>query len=364
MKINKKINSLWLVLLLPVGLILVSLSKKNPDMVERLYSSGIYKYIGSTLSIITGALPFSLGEIIVIFSIIFIVISIIKLIYRIATKGIKSCDMLSYSKKVLIAFSAIYFIFNIIWGINYYRLSFSQIANIDTRPATIIELEALCSDLIDKTNNLKTEIQLNKENMAGKTKPRYILKNAYKGYDEIKYIYPELKGSYGKPKGVLFSKAMSYMGITGIYFPFTGEANVNIDIPHVLLPSTATHEMAHQRGFAREDEANYIAYLTCKLHPDLNFQYSGHILALIHSMNVLYRDDREKHNELSKKMSDNVKKDFIEINKYWEKYEGPIEEASNKMNNVYLKSNNQKDGVKSYGRMVDLLIAEYMMKNR
>ncbi len=364
MKINKKVNSLWFVLLLPIGLILVSLSKKNPDMVEMLYSSGIYKYIGRTLSIITGIFPFSLGEIIIILTIIFVIMSIIKLIYRALNKGLKLRDVPSYVKKVLIVFSIIYFIFNIIWGINYYRLPFSKIANIDTRPATIIELEVLCRDLIDKTNSLKTEIELNKENMDDEIKPRDILKDAYKGYDEIKNIYPELKGSYGKPKGVLFSKAMSYMGITGMYFPFTGEANVNIDIPHVLLPSTATHEMAHQRGFAREDEANYIAYLTCKLHPDLDFQYSGYILALIHSMNALYRDDREKHSELSKKISDNVKKDFIEIQKYWEKYEGPIEEASNKMNNVYLKSNNQKDGVKSYGRMVDLLIAEYRTKSR
>ncbi|WIV13812.1 DUF3810 domain-containing protein [Proteiniborus sp. MB09-C3] len=364
MKAKIKINSIWFLILLPLGFILVFISQRNPNLVEKLYSSGIYKYIGATISITTGILPFSLGEVLVIFSLLFIIVSIIWILYKAVTRRMGYKKVIIYVRNVLVALSIVYFLFNILWGLNYYRLPFSKIANIDARPATIHELVALCDDLIIKTNELRRKIDLSKDSKSIENDYKYILKNAYKGYEVTKAIYPELGGSYGRPKGVLLSKAMSYMGITGIYFPFTGEANVNIDTPMISLPSTVTHEMAHQRGFAREDEANYIAYITCKLHPDLDFQYSGYILALTHSMNVLYSNDKEQFNELSKKYSNGVKEDLININRHWAQYEGPIEKASNKMNNAYLKSNNQKDGVKSYGRMVDLLIAEYRMKNK
>lgn len=359
---KRKINSLWLTLLLPIGLVIVFLSKQNPNAVEKFYSNGLYQYVGSFLSIVTSIFPFSLGEAMVIFTIFFILISIGRIIIGVIKKSIGLKDIFLYSKKTIISFSIIYFVFNFLWGLNYYRLPFSKIANINTSPSTIIELESLCNHLIYKTNVLRNEIELDKNNRFFESNYKDIINDAYKGYEAAKSIYPDLGGSYGNPKSVLFSRAMSYMGITGIYFPFTGEANVNIDTPRISLPSTTTHEMAHQRGFAREDEANYIAYITCKLHPDLGFQYSGYILALTHSMNALYGSDKEKYIELNRKLSKNVKEDLTRINKYWERYEGPIERASTKMNNAYLKSNNQKDGVKSYGRMVDLLIAEYRMQ--
>jgi hypothetical protein len=157
----------------------------------------------------------------------------------------------------------------------------------------------------------------------------------------------------------MLSELMNYTGICGVYFPFTGEANVNVSIPETSLPSTAAHEMAHQRGFSREDEANYISYLACTAHPDINYKYSGVLLALIHSMNALYEDDKPDFYKLSENYSDGVRHDIEELNKFWQKYEGPVERTSDKINNAYLKANNQKDGVRSYGRMVDLLIAEH-----
>lgn len=363
MRKRRKFNSIWLLILLPLTLGLVFISKRNPYIVERVYSSGIYPYIGTVISLITGIFPFSLGEVIVVFSLLFLSIGALWVIYRIITRGISHIKMFSLSKNILITISVIYFLFNFLWGLNYYRLPFYKIAGIDVRPATVQELAALCEDLINKANEIRKEISESEDKVFYEKDYNYVLKNTHKGYEAVQSSYPELGGRFGMPKGVIFSKAMSYMGITGIYFPFTGEANVNMDIPFVSLPSTVAHEMAHQRGFAREDEANYIAYLTCKFHPELSFQYSGYILALIHSMNTLYVNDREKFIELSQRYSEEVKMDLNDISKHWAKYEGPIEKASTKMNNAYLKSNNQKDGVKSYGRMVDLLIAEYRKKN-
>jgi len=126
-----------------------------------------------------------------------------------------------------------------------------------------------------------------------------------------------------------------------------------------MLASTTTHEMAHQRGFAREDEANYIAYLTSTLHPDPDFQYSGVMLALTYTMNTLYRYNPETWIEVRNEYSEGVNRDIEDMKKYWTHYQGPIDQISTNINNTYLMANRQKDGVNSYGRMVDLMLAEF-----
>ena len=56
-------------------------------------------------------------------------------------------------------------------------------------------------------------------------------------------------------------------------------------------------------------------------------------------------------------------KDLQENNDYWDQYEGKVAEVSNQVNDTYLKINDQKDGVQSYGRVVDLMLAMFL-KNR
>ena len=129
--------------------------------------------------------------------------------------------------------------------------------------------------------------------------------------------------------------------------PFTMEANVNVDIADYSIPVTMLHELAHQRGFMREDEANFIAYLAGMNSDNLEIMYSSTMLALIISGNVLYGQD-------------GIKKDIRANTEYWSKYEDTvISTVSTKINDTYLKANAQADGVKSYGRMVDLLLAKY-----
>ena len=167
-----------------------------------------------------------------------------------------------------------------------------------------------------------------------------------------------LKGIYSRPKGVYSSKLLCYAGITGIFMPFTYEANVNMMTPDPSFPHTIMHEMAHQRGFSREDEANFVGYLACKYHPDYDFQYSGYYHALVYSLNTLYGYDKDKSDEIMGMLSKDVLKDMTYENNFWKQFESPIEEITTAINDNYLKANHQYDGVYSYGRVVDLLLAE------
>ncbi|NLZ51581.1 MAG: DUF3810 domain-containing protein [Thermoanaerobacteraceae bacterium] len=254
----------------------------------------------------------------------------------------------------------IYLAFQLLWGLNYNRVRLNETLNLDTKTPTQQELVNLCEDLIAKANNLRKNLNENGDNiMKLPYEKADALKSAYKGFESASSYYPNLDGKYGRPKTIMLSKLMCYTGITGVFFPFTGEANVNMHIPDPFFPFVIAHELAHQIGFAREDEANFIAYISCINHPDIYFQYSGTLSALSYSMRALTKVNQIKHGELLATYSEDVARDIKYNNEFWNRYSGPIEKASNKINDTYLKTQNQRTGVKSYGAMVDLLIAEY-----
>lgn len=366
MSIKKLSHKTVIILLLPLGIALVLFSSGNPILIESFYSGKLYPPIGKMLSITTGIFPFSLAEIIVILApIAFLVYTAAVLVKTFYSRSFKIAVLVNYITNIFVIISITAFTFLGVWGLNYYRMPFSSIAGLEVRPASVEELESLCRTLIERANELRSSVTVNEEghvDIPGNA--RDILRNCYKGYDGLADRYRSLYGKYGDPKPILLSELMNYTGICGVYFPFTGEANVNVAIPESTLPSTASHEMAHQRGFSREDEANYISYLACTAHPDVNYKYSGVLLALINSMNALYKSDSAIYSRLSDSYSEDVRNDLEQINEFWKKYEGPVEKTSSRINNTYLKANNQKDGVKSYGRMVDLLIAEHRLSDK
>lgn len=359
---NKTIyRKLTLSLLLPLGMALAYISSYNPAVVESLYSKGIYVTIGRILSRATGIFPFSIAELVVIAApAAFIVYTVITLIRLFSASGSRISLFIGYAANMLVIVSIAFFSFVGLWGLNYYRMPFADIAGLEVKPASVKELEGVCQSLISRANMLRSSANTDGEGkMDIPGSSRDILNNCYKGFNALASKYPVLSGSYGNPKPILLSEPMNYTGICGVFFPFTGEANVNVSIPEVSLPSTAAHEMAHQRGFSREDEANYISYLACTAHPDVNYRYSGVLLALTNSMNALYKADSAVYARLYEYLGKDVRRDLDELDEFWKRYEGPVERTSTKLNNTYLKANNQKDGVKSYGRMVDLLIAEH-----
>ena len=278
----------------------------------------------------------------------------------------------NYILNILSVLSIAYFLFIVLWGLNYnrlplqttlinnYNLTFNK--DISTFKHDSGDLANLYKFLINKANETrKSVLEDDKDVMKANSDYKGIIDRAQLGYDNIGHILPQVSGNYAKPKYVLSSNLMCYSGITGIYFPFTGEANVNVAIPDIYIPSTTLHEMAHQRGFASEDEANFLGYLASINHPDIDFNYSGYILALNHTANALYKADYDTYVTITKTISEDVRRDLINNNQFWDKYEGKVDEISNEFNNSYLKANGVKEGTASYGKMVDLLLTYYSL---
>jgi hypothetical protein len=342
----------------PLAWLMSLAAARFPAMTERFYATGVYPIIATALSYVARLIPVSLAEILLLLLIGYLTFALGMAIKR------RLLPLVQVVARTALYASVLYFLFTVLWGLNYHRLPFATIASLDTAQITRAELVNLCQSLIEQANQLRDHVSENSEGvMQLLDSPRDALGRVQLGYDRVAVLYPELNGRYSRPRGALSSTVLSYMGIAGIYSPFTGEAHVNIRMPHSTIPAAAAHEAAHQHGFSREDEANFLGYLACFLHPDVDYQYSGVLMALKYAMNTLFAHDPESYYELAEAYSRAVRRDLSYERTFWEKYQGPVERVADRVNDAYLKANMQDDGVMSYGRMVDLLIAYHRNKS-
>lgn len=344
--------------LIIASLFLTLFARYNLSFAES-YALYVYPVFSETISSFSSKFSFSLAEYLILTAITVLVVYFI-VVFVMTIRDMSLVYFKDFVINLSLFISIIYFLFALFCGLNYHRYEFTYYSKLAIEPSTKEQLVKLNELLIDDANEKRASMETGKNtaklfdhNHMGTTR------RAKESMDKLSKKYDVLKGNFAEPKMVKASKLMSHMRITGVFFPFTFEANVNKDIPPYQLPSTMLHELVHLRGFMREDEANFIAYLASVNSGFDDFAYSGTMLALSHSMTALYREDKDEYARLYNMYSDKVKMDLKYSRDYWSNYTTKVAGISNKVNDTYLKANNQQDGVKSYGRMVDLLLAYY-----
>ena len=378
--------------LIPLGILLTEWAKSNVRVAEKLFAAGIYKWLSQGMSLLTGWLPFSLMELIIIVGPITILALIVRQIVRVVrvkkpvyhmdkdfrdTVQVQSIGaqrfqlIMTMLQNLLCLTSVIFFGYVLLCGVNYHRYPVSYYLGLTVEASSVEELEGLYTELADKATELRAKLTTEDERgvYVLPYSKRQLGKEAKNAYVALAEEYPIFGGNYPVPKHVFFSRIMSWTGITGVFTPWTMEANVNIDIPAYSIGATMCHELAHLRGFMPEEEANYIAYRACMASGSVDLQYSGVMLALIHTGNALYGQNAEKYAEIYLgHISPKVAMDLVANNEYWDQFEKPVVgdttvgEIADRVNDAYLKANDQEDGTKSYGRVVDLLLAEYKQR--
>ncbi|MBQ7011291.1 MAG: DUF3810 domain-containing protein [Clostridia bacterium] len=179
-------------------------------------------------------------------------------------------------------------------------------------------------------------------------------------YERLAKKYDFIKTYSTRVKPVAMSVPMSYAHTTGIYVPFTGEANINIDFPDYSIPFTAAHELAHQRGISREDEANFIAFLVCMESNDNYIRYSGYLNMLEYTLNPLYGANADYYREVYLDLNGGVQGELRAYSAFFNKYrDSTASKVNNAVNDTYLKVQGT-EGTKSYGMVVDLAVAYYL----
>lgn len=344
----------------PVFYVLFRLAFLWPQLTETVYSRAIFPSIARPLSALTGLAPLSVGEMLLYAFILFIAVFIVvMLVHAIMARRAWWQVLFRRIATLLGIASALYALFVGLWGFNYARVPLSRTLGLDASPATVSELYATCDALLSRANTLRETVPEDEDGIFSPDSSRRDIMNATPHYYNTAAEAAGLSffgGSYGPAKPVAYSTGLSWAHIAGIYFPFTAEANLNAKAPMLLFAASSLHEAAHQRGFAREDEANFLAYYVSAYSGDVSVQYSGTMLALVHSIDALYDANRDLYYELRETYHDGLVRDLVDNSLFWAQYESEVSETAREVNNTFLKANMQQDGVKSYGRMVDLLI--------
>lgn len=349
----KKKTGLILAILLPLQYVAIKIISGYPEFVETWYSTGIYPYISRIMRYSMGFLPFSLGDLLYTF----LIISIFRWLWIRYRTGFRKPR--TWVIDIFATLSVIYACFHLFWGLNYYRLPLHKTLEIKNSYNTE-ELVLLTETLIKKSNqehsrlvendSLKVPYDFTKNEM---------LKTTIEGFDHLETKYPDLSYTGRSLKRSLYSIPLTYMGFNGYLNPLTNEAQVNTQIIKYKLPTTASHEIGHQLGFAKENEANFIACLATINHPDPYFRYSGLTFALRYCLNELYIRDRPRAEALVLTINPGIRENYKEVQEFWARHTNPFEPVFQSTYNQYLKANNQQEGMKSYSYVVALLVNYY-----
>lgn len=355
----------FLLLFLPGAFLLVFFASRDQGFAE-WYATHIYKTVSLGFDWASSLLPFSLAEVLLLLFALWAVIYIVKAVIQLIRAKGKRLRVLwrAVINPVLLG-SILLFVFVANAGVNYYRMPFEQAIGLEVTKSSVQELKALCYTLAEDATQLRTQLQEDENGiMRLSQSDSATAQRAKEAYDKMQERYPTLTAGYGPTKQLWLSQYLSYTKITGFFFPFTVEANVNNDVPDYSIPSTMCHELSHMRGYMREEEANFIAYLVCMSSGDQELMYSGTMLAFVHAGNALSGVSRADYTDVFRTLGEGVQRDIKANSEYWAQFEGPVAQAASTMNDTYLKANGQQDGVKSYGKVTDLLLSYYKQQTQ
>ncbi len=349
------------------------LAAGHGSFVRSVYTEKIFPVITSPMKFVASLFPFSVGEVLLIAAAVLALSGLVFCFARWIYLGVRKkkgtkgfLRLLAVVLTVGILVGGNFFVYG---ALNYRSLTFKEVTGIEVTPAKTDELEQLCLYLGRKATKARSVLTENDEGVICDARSDYdILKASTKGFATASKEFPCLKGYLVAPKPAIFSEMMACEQIAGIFPIVYTESIVNVIAPVYDTPFTACHELAHQLGFAQEDEANFIGFIAAIANDDPLYVYSGYYNGFSYAMNKLRSYDQDKWAAVWSDPdidSEGISRDMRHANSIWDAYKKKapvISRISEAVNDTYLKANDIKDGTYSYGRMVDLMLAYYRSK--
>ncbi len=327
--------------------LLVLLFGLFPNQVLFIYSNRIYPCISISLRAISSNIPFALGDILYAIIILLVLRKIFLFAKRIKKSGWQKSDRFIIPINILNTLLIFYISFKILWGLNYSRPTITQQLKISDQKYGVKQLVLLGNYFIEKLNIQQAKISPKQSYHVDD-----LMKKSVFEYQQSARKNPFFTYKVPSFKPVLNNWVISKIGIEGYYNPLSGEANINMDLPAWVLPFVACHEISHQLGVAREDEANLVAYLVGKDSRDINFQYSVNYNMLRYILLEIRYKSPEDYLAMKEKITPGLLANFKAENEFWKKYNGQMSNYMGVAFDKFLKLNNQKRGIKSYQNIV------------
>ena len=334
-----------------IALLLASVSAPFADFLN----GTIGEAVRISLAVSSSVLPLSLFEWLLI---LLIPLTVLFIILRVRRGGGGHPLRTVFSLIGIIGIIASSYVFTL--GVGYHTTPLADRLSIkEDKDITKEELYAVAEHLVGEINSLADGLSFSQSESVMGYSIDDLSRELASAYGEFLNKYPIFTGYTSRVKPVMASVVMSDAGITGIYSFFTGEANLNVDYPDYTHPFTAAHELAHQRGIARENEANFIAFLVCTASSDPYIRYSGYLNMFEYVGSALYRTDRDSYRELLARLDKGAVADMRASSAVTAAHKDSwFNKLNDFLNDTYLKANGT-EGVVSYGYVVRLAVGYY-----
>lgn len=324
----------------------------SSGLTEHWYSGHLYPVISIALRSLSSLFPFALGDFLYLLLIGYITWKLWWFIRSLYRKQLERKHRFLVPLQVINFMLILYIAFKLLWGLNYGRPSVSTALSIGHKKYHVKELVMLGNFLISRINELqylKDSLRINQKQTYTIAELRLGAKQAYDLLAQKQSFF-----NYCSPsvKPVLNSWIITKIGIEGYYSPPSGEANVNMRIPSTELPFITCHEIAHQIGVAREDEANLVGYLVSTSSIDPDFRYSGYYSILRNVLFEIRIKSPDDYKALYKTINAATLLNYKKDREFWKKYNGDMVDYFGAAFDNFLKLNNQKKGLDSYQDIV------------
>lgn len=324
------------------------------------YFHRLFNSISSFLRQVLGKVPFSIGDVIYGAWIITAGIYLLKLCYKIVKRkwNLLGLQLLRGIQSLL----TIYLAFLLLWGFNYDRSSLEKDLQLEVSSYGKEQLYRLTDTLLQQVNADRYALGDTVNAIHPGADSARMFQQAILAYEKAGQQWPSLQ--YRNPciKPSLYSHWLNYMGVGGYLNPFTGEAQVNVTTPGFLHPFTICHEMAHQLGYAPEEEANFVGYLVAVNDTSPRFRYAANFEMFMYSVRQLRRQDTTLAGQLWRRAVPGIKADVRQLREFYEQYRGPVDNYTAMIYDQYLKANKQEMGIRSYSEVVGWLIAYFKIR--
>lgn len=337
-------------------IVFIKIFTTNQLWVEKFYSTGFYIFFSKIQRILFGWIPFSIGDILYFIAACWLAWKVGKNLRLIVKRELTKRLAVQKALNMILLLAFVYCIFYLFWGINYDRKGIAYqlklpIAYYDT--GDLLKIQNL---LLQKVNSAKLSVIKSGEKYPS---TKVLIRKAKRSYEEAHKKFPFLNYTQVSAKPSMYGTLGNYLGFTGYYDPFTGEAQINTTVPQMLLPYIATHEIGHQLGYAKENEANFVGYLAAVSSPDTLFHYSAYLDLFLYTNREVYFFDSTAAKNIVQQLIPPVKQDLLELKKFDLAHQSVVEPFINWLYGNYLKWNNQPNGMHSYNAVVGMLIEYY-----
>ena len=349
----------WSWVLLIIAAIVIKWISLYPDWVEDNYTYGLYPMIAKVQRVLFGWLPFSIGDLFYIFLILVVIVKTVQFFKLVFKKKLNRKYFIAGLQQIIFFFLFLYVIFNLFWGLNYNRKGIAYQLDLQKKQYNLEELDTLTTIIQRRLNEYAALID--QKQIDSFEKKKTLFDECAEAYRYAAEKYPFLSYNNHSVKPSMFSYVGNYLGFQGYYSPFSGEAQVNTKFLPFLEPYITAHEIAHQLGYAKENEANFVGFLACKSSPSNVLHYSTYFDLYNYSIAEIWNRDSLLAKEFQKKLHPQVVRDRKDLREFYQKHKNPIEPIISWVYTQYLKANNQPEGKMSYNAVVGWLIA-YMKK--